>query len=574
MDISEEIMARVRAWLSYEYDKDTRERVQWLLENDLVTLQESFSGDLEFGTGGMRGIMGVGPNRLNIYTIGRATQGLANYLQKNYPTVAELRVAIAYDCRNNSARFAEVAADTLAANGIRVFLYESLRPTPQLSFTVRTLSCHAGIVITASHNPKEYNGYKVYWGDGAQVVPPHDKGIIDEVRGLENVEAVKHKGDPSLIVRIGREIDEVYLSTLLDSPFCREKLSEAATEMGIVYTPIHGTGATLIPQVLRRRGFKNVHVVTKQRDPDGDFKTVVSPNPEEPSAMSLAVALAEETQATLVLGTDPDADRVGVYARDAKGELVRFDGNQIAILLAYFVLEREQELKRPRSKRFMVRTIVTTPLLDALAQAYKVEMRHVLTGFKYIAEEIAASEGKCRFVMGAEESHGYLVGDKVRDKDAVQSCLLLAEFAAWALAHGTNLCEELQRLYAKYGYWKHAQRSLVRKGDEGKREIEERMRLLRTTPLTMLGEEKVVRVTDYLAGRAYNPQNQEEYAKPVLHADVMEFETEGGSRLLVRPSGTEPKIKYYLGMRAPRFDAQVETTLTARIEQIFNTIAE
>ncbi len=573
MDISEDIMARVRAWLSYEYDKDTRERVQWLLENDPVTLRESFSRDLEFGTGGMRGIMGVGPNRLNIYTVGRATQGLANYLRKNYPRVAELRVAIAYDCRNNSARFAEVAADTLAANGIRVFLYDSLRPTPQLSFTVRSLSCHAGIVITASHNPKEYNGYKVYWGDGAQVVPPHDKGIITEVLALGNVEEVKHKGDSSLIVRVGQEMDEVYLSMLLSSPLCSEKLSESSAEMGIVYTPIHGTGGTLVPQALRRRGFKNVHIVTKQRDPDGNFSTVASPNPEEPSAMSLAVSLAEETQAALVLGTDPDADRVGMYARDAKGELVRFDGNQIAILLAYFVLEREQELKLSRTKRFMVRTIVTTPLLDDLAAAYKVEMRHVLTGFKYIAEEIAGREGKFRFVMGAEESHGYLVGDKVRDKDAVQSSLLLSEFAAWALARGTNLCEELQRLYAKYGYWKHAQRSLVRKGEEGQQEIVERMGRLRATPPLQLGEEKVVRVTDYLEGRTYNPQTGVEESKPSLHADVLEFETEGGSRLLVRPSGTEPKIKYYIMMRAPRFDAKIEQELSMRIEAILDSIA-
>ena len=573
MDISEDIMARVRAWLSYEYDKDTRERVQWLLENDPVTLRESFSRDLEFGTGGMRGIMGVGPNRLNIYTVGRATQGLANYLRKNYPRVAELRVAIAYDCRNNSARFAEVAADTLAANGIRVFLYDSLRPTPQLSFTVRALSCHAGIVITASHNPKEYNGYKVYWGDGAQVVPPHDKGIITEVLALGNVEEVKHKGDSSLIVRVGQEMDEVYLSMLLSSALCSEKLSESSAEMGIVYTPIHGTGGTLVPQALRRRGFKNVHVVTKQRDPDGNFSTVASPNPEEPSAMSMAVALAEETQAMLVLGTDPDADRIGMYARDAKGELVRFDGNQIAILLAYFVLEREQELKLSRTKRFMVRTIVTTPLLDDLAAAYKVEMRHVLTGFKYIAEEIAAREGKCRFVMGAEESHGYLVGDKVRDKDAVQSALLLSEFAAWALARGTNLCEELQRLYAKYGYWKHAQRSLVRKGEDGQQEIVERMGRLRATPPLQLGEEKVVRVTDYLEGRTYNPQTGIEESKPSLHADVLEFETEGGSRLLVRPSGTEPKIKYYIMMRAPRFDATIEQELSMRIDAILDSLA-
>ncbi len=571
MEIADEVMTRVRAWLSYEYDSDTRERVQYLLDNDPTGLQDAFGADLEFGTGGMRGLMGVGPNRLNIYTVGRATQGLANYLRQHNTTVSELRVAIAYDCRNNSNRFAEIAADTLAANGIRVFLFESLRPTPELSFAVRVLACHAGIVITASHNPKEYNGYKVYWSDGAQVVPPHDKGIIEEVQKLGKSEEVKRKGDQGNIVQIGRELDEVYLSTLLSHPLCANRLAEG-TELGIVYTPIHGTGGMLVPQLLKRAGFRNVHVVSKQREADGNFPTVTSPNPEEESAMSMAVALAEENNATLVLGTDPDADRVGMYARNSAGALVRFDGNQIATLLAYYVLEREKELGINKGKRFMVRTIVTTPLLDALAVAYKVEMRQVLTGFKYIAEIIAQLEGKSRFVMGAEESHGYLVGSSVRDKDAVQACLLLAQYAAKCAKRGTNLYDELQHIYEKFGFWKHAQRSLVRKGEEGRNEIKQRMQLLRSTPPKTIGGELVVRITDYLTAHAYCPTTQQELERPRLHADVIEMETENGSRIIVRPSGTEPKIKYYVGVRDAKYTPQSELILTDRITRIFEDV--
>lgn len=571
MEIADEVMTRVRAWLSYEYDSDTRERVQYLLDNDPTGLQDAFGADLEFGTGGMRGLMGVGPNRLNIYTVGRATQGLANYLRQHNTTVSELRVAIAYDCRNNSNRFAEIAADTLAANGIRVFLFESLRPTPELSFAVRVLACHAGIVITASHNPKEYNGYKVYWSDGAQVVPPHDKGIIEEVQKLGKSEEVKRKGDQGNIVKIGRELDEVYLSTLLSHPLCANRLAEGP-ELGIVYTPIHGTGGMLVPQLLKRAGFRNVHVVSKQREADGNFPTVTSPNPEEESAMSMAVALAEENKASLVLGTDPDADRVGMYARNSAGELVRFDGNQIATLLAYYVLECEKELGINKGKRFMVRTIVTTPLLDALAAAYKVEMRQVLTGFKYIAEIIAKLEGKSRFVMGAEESHGYLVGSSVRDKDAVQACLLLAQYAAKCAKRGTNLYDELQHIYEKFGFWMHAQRSLVRKGEEGRNEIKQRMQLLRSTPPKTIGGELVVRITDYLTAHAYCPTTQQELECPHLHADVIEMETEKGSCIIVRPSGTEPKIKYYVGVRDAKYTPQSEQQLAERIARILEDV--
>ena len=574
MEISEEVMSRVREWLSYEYDSDTRERVQYLLENDPAGLQEAFGSDLEFGTGGMRGLMGVGPNRLNIYTVARATQGLANYLHNYYTQATELRVAIAYDCRNNSSRFAEIAADTLAANGIRVFLYESLRPTPQLSFTVRTLACQAGIVITASHNPKEYNGYKVYWCDGAQVVAPHDKGIIEQVHLLTKPEEIKHKGDPNNIVRIGNEIDEVYLSSLLSSPYCQQKLPTKANDLVIVYTPIHGTGGNLIPQLLKRRGYKNIHVVNKQKEADGNFSTVNSPNPEDPEAMSMAVLLAQETNANIVLGTDPDADRIGLYARNTQGDLIRFDGNQIATLLTYYILEKEKELGRNKGKRFMVRTIVTSPLLDTIAAAYKVEMRQVLTGFKYIAQEIALAEAKYRFVMGAEESHGYLVGSSVRDKDAVQAALLLADFATWALVHKTDLHEILLHIYAKFGYWKHTQHSLVRKGSKGLEEIAERMRKLRTTPPHEIAGEKVVRFTDYTTGESLNLQNNQELTPVTLRADVLEFVTNKGSQILIRPSGTEPKIKYYIGVCNNEYSPSIDSLLKEKIDHMLTSIID
>lgn len=574
MDISDEVMARVRTWLSYEYDPDTRERVQYLLDNDPQTLQESFRGELEFGTGGIRELMGVGTHRLNIYTVARATQGLALYLCECYPHAPEIRVAIAFDSRNNSSRFAEITAETLAANGIRVFLYESLRPTPQLSFTVRALACHAGVVITASHNPKEYNGYKVYWSDGGQVVSPHDKGIINAIRRVDAAIEIKRKGDSANIFRLGAELDEVYLSTLLSHPISNYSLSSEALEIGIVYTPIHGTGGTLISQLLRRRGFKNVHLVAKQRDPDGNFPTVTSPNPEDPSAMALAVSLAEETAADLVLGTDPDSDRIGVYARDTDGTLRRFDGNQIAILLAYYVLEREKALGLTKGKRFMVRTIVTTPLLDSLAEAYHVDMLHVLTGFKYIAAAITAKERSCRFVMGAEESHGYLVGCKVRDKDAIQSALYIAEFAAWCKSQKTTLGALLYKIYAQYGYWQHAQRSLIRKGETGRAEIQERMEALRTTPPQTIGGEAIVRITDYLRGTQEDPRTNTSLGKVALRADVIEFETETNSRIIVRPSGTEPKIKYYVGVRANSYSPANEQALEARLNTLLNALTE
>ena len=362
--------AKAQSWLAGNYNEETKEAVRRMLDNeDKTELIDAFYQNLEFGTGGLRGIMGAGSNRMNIYTVGAATQGLANYLKKQFPDKNPIKVVIGHDCRNNSPYFAKTVANIFSANGIKVYLFDALRPTPEISFAIRHLGCQSGVMITASHNPKEYNGYKVYWSDGAQVVPPHDKGIIDEVLKLDKSDEVKRKGDQGNIVKIGRELDEVYLSTLLANPLCTTRIAQE-TEISVVYTPIHGTGGTLVPQLLTRAGFKNVHVVSKQREADGNFSTVSSPNPEDPSAMSMAVALAEENNATLVLGTDPDADRVGMYARNAQGEQERFDGNQIATLLAYYVLEREKELGLSRGKRFMVRTIVTTPLLDALAAAF------------------------------------------------------------------------------------------------------------------------------------------------------------------------------------------------------------
>lgn len=544
MEIPAVVMERVREWLTYEYDPQTREDVQWLLDNDNQGLLEAFGAELEFGTGGLRGLMGVGPNRLNVYTVRRATQGLANYLCNAYSEAPEIRVAIAYDCRNNSALFAEAAADTLTANGVRVYLYEALRATPQLSYTVRALHCHAGIVVTASHNPKEYNGYKVYWGDGGQVTPPHDGQIIEEVRRVSSFAQVKRNGDKGLIVRLGGETDEAYLSMLLAGAMNPASVNRDSG-CKIVYTPIHGTGTVLLPRALKRLGFSQVHVVTKQREPDGNFSTVASPNPENPEAMALAVELAKEVGADLVLGTDPDADRMGVYIRDNGNALFRLNGNQIAVLLFYFIMETLRGGKRMPKKPYIVRSIVTTPLLDALAKDYRVKSYQVLTGFKYVASCIAAKEGKECFVAGAEESHGYLMGDAVRDKDAVQACMLFAELVAWCKRRDTTPYEVLEAIYTKYGFYLEGQRSVVREGLDGQKEIAAIMARLRENTPVALGGEQVVRVLDYQSGTATTMPDGDVELLDFPRSNVLQLETNEGTTITVRPSGTEPKIKYY-----------------------------
>ncbi len=569
--IPESVRTRVEEWLSYEYDSRTREDVQWLMEHNVPALLDAFGCDLEFGTGGLRGIMGVGPNRINIYTVRRTTVGLGHYLREVYGTTQEVRVAIAYDSRNESIRFAEETASVLADMGFRVYLYASVRPTPQLSFTVRNLRCHAGVVITASHNPKEYNGYKVYWRDGGQVTPPHDGRIMEAIRQATGTHSTRKAVEGGCIIRLDAEFDEPYVSALLSSMHHPECVA-AQREMGIVYTPIHGAGGGIVPGLLRRMGFNHVHLVTSQRDTDGNFPTVSSPNPEESAAMALAMEMGEAQGADLVLGTDPDGDRVGAYARNASGELVRLNGNQLAVLLAYYQMEwlkEQQGVVDP----YLVRTIVTSPMLDALAASYGVRCEQVLTGFKYIAERIAAQEGHAFFLFGGEESHGYLVGTDTRDKDAMQACALLAEMTAWAKCQGTTLVGLLEKLYAQYGYWYEMQHSLVRQGEAGRNEIAMRMQRLRDVPPTALAGEEITQILDYQLGQCSNLATGDVESIHLPKSNVLQLVTNQGSVLTVRPSGTEPKIKYYASVRGSYEGfAQSEAAQRLRAEMLVESL--
>ena len=577
MDNLDKIVAqRAQQWLEGGFDEQTKAAVRNMMENDLKELTESFYQTLEFGTGGLRGIMGVGTNRMNIYTVGMATQGLANYLKKSFPG-QEIKVAVAHDCRNNSDLFAKTTAEVFAANGFTVYLFDSLRPTPELSFAIRYLGCMSGVVVTASHNPKEYNGYKAYWNDGAQVIAPHDANIIDEVNKISDIAQVKFSGGDGKIVMIGEEVDKAYLDMIAALSLSPEAV-KAEKEMKIVYTPIHGTGVKLVPASLKRFGFENVIHVPEQDVNDGNFPTVVSPNPEEPSALKLALAKADETGADLVIATDPDADRIGIAVRQAPedgGGMLLLNGNQTGTLLTYYLLERWKELGKlhpNEGKEFVVKTVVTTELIARIAASFGVECFDVLTGFKFIAAVIREYEGKKQFVGGGEESYGYLIGDSVRDKDAVASASMVAECAAWAKHTGKgSLLDLLKAIYVKYGFFKEGLVSVVRKGKEGQEEIKQMMVDFRNQPPVSLAGSPVVEVRDY----------KEQYKivrgvrEPMDHlpkSDVLQFVTEDSTIVSVRPSGTEPKIKFYFGVREPladvaQYDA-VNAQLGEKIERI------
>ena len=561
--IAPDILARAKQWLSPEYDMETRHAVQFMIDTDEHELAEAFHKTLEFGTGGLRGIMGVGSNRMNIYTVGMATQGLCNYVLKQFPNAAEHRVAIAHDSRNNSRLFAETTAKIFSANGIHVYLFDTLRPTPELSFAVRTLRCHCGVVITASHNPKEYNGYKVYWQDGGQIVAPHDRNIIAEVQRISSAANIRFDARPELIHSIGAEIDAVYLNTL-STLSLQPHINLKHKDLGIVYTPIHGTGCHIVPQALRKWGFANVHVVHEQSQPNGDFPTVASPNPEEPSAMAMALAQAQSLNADLVLGTDPDADRVGVGIRNNHGELVLLNGNQAASILLYYVLNKRHSSKQLSDSNFCVKTIVTTDLLADIARHFGVECMEVLTGFKYIAERIAANEGQRQFVAGGEESYGYLVGDFVRDKDAVIACCMFAEAAAWAKERGMSLYDVLLEIYAQFGLYRERLVSLTKKGIDGAAQITAIMARLRSNPPAQLAGNAVVRVVDYLQPTT------------LPKSDVLQIVTANGSKVSIRPSGTEPKIKLYFSLRSqtPITAANIDAETALLESQIDQMIAE
>ena len=545
---SEDIIKKSSQWLSPVFNAHTREEVTRMIVNDQEELFECFYKDLEFGTGGMRGKMGVGTNRINIYTIGIATQGLSNYLMKQY-TESPSKIAIAFDSRNNSSLYASKAAEILSANGHMVYLFDELRPTPILSFAVRELGCQAGIVITASHNPKEYNGYKVYWADGGQLVPPHDKGIIEEVRKISGPESVNMNANHSMIKTIGNDIDVKYLG-LIKSRLINPNLNEERPLLKIVYTSLHGTGITLVPAMLKIAGYKNVHIVEEQRIPDGNFPTVKSPNPEERAALAIGLQKAQELEADILLGTDPDADRVGMAIRNGDGELELLNGNQAAALLIYYLLSRNKEDGVDMSRSFIAKTIVTSEILTDLADHFNVNIYHTLTGFKYISELIKNKEGKEKFIGGGEESYGYLVDDFVRDKDAVISSVMLCEVGSWAKSKGKSLWQILEEIYAITGLYKEDLVSLVKEGSAGFKEIQGIMDKWRHHPPNEIAGESVRRFIDYKTGiQKFKPAGNISTIK-FPQSNVLQFITMDNSKITVRPSGTEPKIKFYISVKS------------------------
>ena len=555
VELLKSVTEKAQVWLGDAYDAETRAEVKRMLDaEDKTELIESFYRDLEFGTGGLRGIMGVGCNRMNIYTVGAATQGLANYLKEAFADLDEIKVVVGHDVRNNSRKFAEVVANVFSANGIKAYLFDSFRPTPELSFAIRHLGCQSGVNITASHNPKEYNGYKAYWADGAQIIAPHDVNIINNVNKINGAEEIKFEGNPELIEIIGKYIDDVFLAAIKELSLSPEAIKNNS-DLKIVYTPIHGTGVELIPQSLKNYGFTNIIHVPEQDVPSGDFPTVDSPNPENPSAMAMAIAKAKEVEADLVMASDPDADRVGCVIRDNKGEYVLINGNQIAMILLYYLMTRNAELGRLTGKEYIVKTIVTTETIKAIADANNITMYDCYTGFKWIASVIRENEGKCRYLGGAEESYGFLAEEFARDKDSVSAVSLMAEAAAWAKDKGMDFLQMLQDIYIKYGFSREEGISVVRQGKSGAEEIVAMMKNFRTNPPKSLGGSDIIVIKDYnsLELKDVKAGTVEKMDMPTT-SNVLQFFTEDGTKISVRPSGTEPKIKFYVEVKGHMAD--------------------
>ena len=565
-----EIEAKVNEWLQGNYDQNTKDALQAIVDqNDTTGLVDAFYKDLEFGTGGLRGIMGIGSNRINQYTVGMATQGLANYLLKSFPNET-IKVAIAHDSRNKSDYFAQITANVFSANGIEVYFFESLRPTPELSFAIRHLGCKSGVVLTASHNPKEYNGYKAYWTDGAQLVAPHDKNVITEVQNIQ-VDQVKFDRDDRKIHVIGQEVDDVYLEKVKGLSISPQAIQNQA-DIKIVYTPIHGTGVVLVPEILKKMGFTNVHVLASQATPDGNFPTVVYPNPEEAEALSLALAKAKELDADLVMATDPDTDRVGIALKNHHNEWQLVNGNQTGVLIIHYLLEALKKANHLQASDYIVKTIVTTDLIDTMAANYGVDCFNTLTGFKHIASVIRALEGQRQFIGGGEESYGYLIGDFVRDKDAVASCAVLAEMTAVAKDQGKSLFEQLLDIYLEYGFYLEDLVSVKKEGKAGAEAIQAMMEDFRQNPPKTLAGSAVVTVKDYQSQTSTQLQTGTTEKIDLPKSNVLQFLTEDGTKVSARPSGTEPKIKFYFSVKgdlAKRedFDA-VETQLREKIETL------
>ena len=569
--------AKAQAWLSSTvYDAATQAEVRRMLEcEDKTDLVEAFYQNLEFGTGGLRGIMGVGTNRMNIYTVGAATQGLSNYLNKNFKDLEQISVVIGHDCRNNSRLFAEVSANIFAANGIKVYLFDDMRPTPEMSFAIRQLGCQSGIILTASHNPKEYNGYKAYWDDGAQVLAPHDKGIIEEVNKVtaEDIKGLNTALDTAnpLIEIIGEEIDKLYLEKIKTISIDPEVI-QRQKDMKIVYTPIHGTGMMLIPRSLKMWGFENVNTVPEQMVKDGNFPTVQSPNPENAEALSMAIALAKKIDADIVMASDPDADRVGMACKNSDGEWVLVNGNQTCMIFLYYIIKNRIAMGKMKGNEFVVKTIVTTELIKAIADKNNVEMYDCYTGFKWIARQIRLNEGKKQYIGGGEESYGFLAEDFVRDKDAVSACSLLAEICAWAKDQGKTLFDVLMDIYVEYGFALNQTINVVKPGKTGADEIKQMMVDFRANPPKELAGEEVVLVKDYQTLKATdNKGNVSDIDQPEP-SNVLQWYTAGGTKVSVRPSGTEPKIKFYVEvtgeMKCPKCYADAEAKALKTVEGV------
>jgi len=575
MNSNQEILARVRekaqAWLDSPIDEASRKAILEMMQHNETELVESFYRDLEFGTGGLRGIMGVGTNRMNIYTVGMATQGLCNYLLKQFSQRELISVAVAHDCRNNSPLFAEITAQICVANGIRAYLFDGLRPTPELSFAIRQLGCQSGVVVTASHNPKEYNGYKVYWEDGGQIINPHDVNIIGEVQKIRSIGEVKFQGDKDAIITLGEEMDARYIEEVAARSLNPEVI-KAHSDVKIVYTPIHGTGVKMVPRALKRLGFKNIYNVPEQDVVDGNFPTVVSPNPEESAALDMALKRADQVGADLVMATDPDADRVGIAIRDPRGELILVNGNQTASLLTYYLLSQWSERGKLTGKEYMAKTIVTTELIADMANHYGVPYYDVLTGFKFIADVIKRNEHEMTFIGGGEESYGFMIGDFVRDKDAVTSCAMLAEIAAWARSREMTLFDLLLEIYQKFSLYRESLINVVRKGKSGAEEIQQMMADFRNAPPRSLNGSPVTVIRDYLEQETLEVATGKRTPISLPRSNVLQFITEEGSKISIRPSGTEPKIKFYFSvydrLENPGDYEAVKVLLDQRIENL------
>ena len=570
-ELLKNVMSKAQRWLDEKYDADTRAEVKAMIDaEDKTPLIEAFYKDLEFGTGGLRGIMGVGSNRMNIYTVGAATQGLANYLKDTFKDLEQISVCVGHDVRNNSRKFAELTADIFSANGIKVYLFDDCRPTPEISYGIRKLGCQSGVVITASHNPKEYNGYKAYWDDGAQVLAPHDTAIIDEVNKV-TVADIKFNGNKDLIQIIGKEVDKVYLD-MVHSISIDPEVIRRQKDLSIVYTPLHGAGRVLIPDSLKEWGFENINCVPEQMVKDGNFPTVVSPNPENAEALSMAIALAKKIDADIVMASDPDADRVGMACKDDKGEWVLINGNQTCLIFLYYIIKNRIAMGKMQPNDFIVKTIVTTELIKAVADKNKIEMRDCYTGFKWIAREIRLSEGKQQYIGGGEESYGFLAEDFVRDKDAVSACSLLAEICAWAKDQGKTLYDVLMEIYVEYGFSKETTVNVVKPGKSGAEEIKAMMDNFRANPPKEIGGSAVSLIKDYKTLELTDAQGNVSKLDMPETSNVLQYFTVDGTKISVRPSGTEPKIKFYIEVKGemgcPKCYASADAEAEKKVEAV------